>query len=96
MISSKPVDEFRIESLAHGGHHHLFHLFARDVARALETHRALLLNEAGADVRSHDDDRVLEVDGVAERIRQDSVFENLKQHVEDVRMRFFDLVKQQH
>ena len=52
------------------------------------------LNEARADVRSHDDDRVLEIDGVAQRIRQNAVLKNLQQDIENVRMRLFDLVKQ--
>ena len=90
------IDELRIECLAHLRHHHLFHLFARGFRRALETHRALLLNEASADVRSHDDDCVLEIDGVAERVGEQSIFKNLQQNVEDVGMRLFNFVKQQH
>ena len=89
------VDELRIERLSHRRHHHLFHLLARGIGICLETERALLLNEARADVRGHDDDGVLEIDGVAERVGQDAVFKNLKQDVENVRMRFFDLIKQQ-
>jgi hypothetical protein len=38
----------------------------------------------------------LKVDCVAERVRQYAVFKHLQQDVENVRMRLFDLVKQQH
>src|SRR5579864_4017122 len=47
-----------------------------------------------ADVRGHDDDRVLEVDRVAEAIGQLAVFKNLQQDVEHIRMRLFDFVEQ--
>ena len=46
----KAIDKFRIERLAHGGHHHFFHLRARDFGRSLESHRASLLNKTRADV----------------------------------------------
>ena len=47
-----------------------------------------------ADVRRHDDDGVLEVDFAALRVGQTPVFEHLQQQVEDVGMRFLDLVEQ--
>ena len=59
------VDEFGVEGVAHGVHHHLLHLLARGFGVRLKAHRALLLYEARADVRGHDDDRVLEVNCVA-------------------------------
>ena len=60
----------------------------------LEPHRALLLDEARADVRRHDDDRVLEVDTIAETVGEVAVFEHLQQDVEDVGMRLLDFVEQ--
>ena len=60
----------------------------------LEPERRLLLNEAGADVRRHDDDRVLEVHPVAQTIRQVAVLEHLQQDVEQVRVRLLDLVEE--
>jgi hypothetical protein len=43
----------------------------------LEPERSLLLDEAGADVRRHDDDGVLEIDRIAKGVCQDSVFKHL-------------------
>ena len=60
----------------------------------LEPERRLLLDEAGADVRGHDDDGVLEVDPVAEAVGQVAVLEHLQQDVEQIRMRLLDLVEQ--
>src|SRR2546423_6176911 len=89
------VDELRIERLPDGVHNHLFHLDARNVRRTLESHGAPLLNKARTDIRRHDNDRVLKIDCIAQRVSQNTVFENLQQDVEDVRMRFFDFVEQQ-
>ena len=49
---------------------------------------------AGADVRRHHDDRVLEVHRIAEPVRQLAVLEDLQQDAEQVRMRLLDLVEQ--
>ena len=54
----------------------------------------MLAQEPGADVRRHDDDRVLEVDRVAETIGQMTVFKHLQQDVVDIRMRLLDFVQQ--
>src|SRR5579864_6760076 len=53
-----------------------------------------LLQVPRADVRGHDDDRVLEVDRVAQTVGQLAVFKNLQQNVEDIRMRLLDFVEQ--
>jgi hypothetical protein len=58
-------------------------------------HRPFLLDETSADVRRHDDDGVLEIDRITQRVGQDAVLENLKQNVENIRMRLFDFVEQQ-
>ena len=47
-----------------------------------------------ADVRGHDDDRVLEIDRAALTVGQPSVVEDLQEHVEDVRVRLLDLVEE--
>ena len=88
------VYEFRIESLAHSGHHHVFHLGAGDIAGTLKAHGSFFLNKASANVRSHRDDRVLEIDSISKRISQDAVFKYLQEDVEDVRMRLFDFIRQ--
>ena len=89
------VDEFRVERPLHLAEHHVRH-GARDLALIgrLEPERRLLLDEAGADVRRHDDDRVLEVHPVAQTIGQVAVLEHLQQDVEQVRVRLLDLVEQ--
>src|SRR5687767_6978862 len=73
----EPVDELRIKRLANRRHNHLFHLLARRITGALEAHRAFLLNEAGADVGSHNDNGVLKIDSVAKRVRENSVLKYL-------------------
>ena len=90
----QPVDEFRVEGLPHGRHHHLFQLPARNIGWTLKAEGAALLNKPRADVRSHDNDRVFEIDGIAQGVGQDAVFENLEQHVENVGMRFLDFIEQ--
>src|SRR6185295_8933650 len=52
------------------------------------------LNLTRTEVRRHDQHRVFEVDGSTFRIRESAVVENLKQHVENIRVRFLDLVKE--
>src|SRR5207302_936535 len=52
------------------------------------------LQVPGSDVRRHDDDRVLEVDRVAESVGQLAVFKHLQQDVENIRMRLLDFVEQ--
>src|SRR5262245_14149593 len=54
----------------------------------------MLAEEARTDVRRHDDDRVLEVDGVAQTVSEMSVFKYLKKDVVDVRMRLLDFIQQ--
>ncbi len=50
--------------------------------------------DAARDVRGHDHDRVLEVDGAALAVGQAAVVHHLQQHVEDVGVRLLDLVEQ--
>ena len=47
-----------------------------------------------AEVGGHDDHRVAEVDSAPPGVGQPAVVENLKQDIEDVGMRLFDLVEQ--
>ena len=53
----------------------------------------LIDQEISAEIRRHDDQRVAEINGVALPVRQAAVVEHLQQHVEDIRMRFLDLVE---
>src|SRR5262245_152998 len=89
------VDELGIEGLPDLPEHHVVDapVDHAGVGR-LEPERRLLLDEAGADVRRHDDDRVLEVHPVAEAVGQVAVLEDLQQDVEEIRVRLLDLVEQ--
>ena len=49
-----------------------------------------------ADVRRHDDDRVLEIDRAPLAVGESAVVENLQQRVEDIDMRLLDLVEENH
>ena len=55
---------------------------------------AVAENRRAADVRGHDDDRVLEVDGASLAVGQPAVVEDLQQDVEHVVVRLLDLVEQ--
>ena len=89
------VEELGVEGLLHFLLDQLFDLVADEVfAVALEAEALLLHQVARADVRGHDEDDVLEVDGVAEAVGQLAVFKNLQQDVEDIRMRLLDFVEQ--
>src|SRR2546425_836780 len=92
-----PVDELRPERPLHLLHHAVLHLLVGLVVALLhEARRDALADQARAEVRRHDEDRVLEVDDVAEGVRQAAVVEHLQHHVEDVGMRLFDLVEEHH
>ena len=52
------------------------------------------LQVAGADVRRHDDDRVLEIDDAAFAVGEATIVHHLQKNVEDVGMRFFDFVEE--
>ena len=95
MISSMRLMNSGLKVLRHLAEHHVVDAAADDAAVGrLEPQRRLLLDEAGADVRRHDDDRVLEVHPVAEAVGEVAVLEHLQQDVEDIRMRLLDLVEQ--
>ena len=72
--------------------HDLHHLVAH-LVHILRPRRGCTRYSA-AEVRGHDDQRVLEVDRAALAVGQAAVVEHLQQHVEHVRMRLLDLVEQ--
>ena len=61
-----------------------------------EPQGCLLLDIPGAQVGSHDDDRVPEVHGVPEAVGEPAVLEHLEQEVPDIGVGFFELVEEQH
>src|SRR5436309_2494727 len=56
----------------------------------------LRFGHADADVRGHDDHRVLEIHGAALAVRQPAVIENLKHDVPNIRMGLLDFIQQEH
>src|SRR2546421_232484 len=75
--------------------HHVLDLRREPLSsRSREAQVPAFLEEARAQVRGHDDDRVLEVDGVAEAVGQLTVLKHLQQNVVNIRVRLLDLVQQ--
>ena len=91
------VQEFGIE----GALHLFLHLF-RDLRELrlgrhlVEAERRVLGDVAGAHVRRHDDDGVLEVDHPAIVVGEVALIQHLQQDVEHIRMRLLDFVEQHH
>ena len=91
----EPIEELRVEGAFHFRHHLIFHLGRNAIrGRRVEADALLLIEEAGTQIRRHDDHAVFEVDRVAEAIGQLPVFKDLQQNVVDVRMRLLDFVEQ--
>ncbi len=57
---------------------------------------SVLKDTMTADVRGHDDNRVLEVDGPPLAVGQSPIIEQLQQNVEDIVMGFFDFIEKDH
>ena len=96
------VEELRLEGVLQLAEHLVLHavvLVLRHLVLIRALHEAdsgLAVEQGRADVRRHDDDRVAEVHRAALGVGQLAVFENLKQHVEDIGVRLLDLVEQDH
>ena len=86
-ISSSRFRNSGRKCAAHDGHHL--------VADRVDVLAVRLVGEIlRAEVRRHDDQRVLEVHRAALAVGQAAVVEHLQQHVEDVRVGLLDLVEQ--
>src|SRR5437660_773812 len=91
----KPVQELGVESALDFVLHQVFDLLRHHLfLLRLEPEPFPLLQVAGANVGSHDDDGVLEVHRVAETVGELAIFKDLQQDVEDIRVRLFDFVQQ--
>ena len=89
------VQEFWVERAFNFLLHQVFDFFGDHVFLArLEAEAFAALQVTRADVRSHDDDRVFEINGVAQAVGELSVFKNLKKNIEDIGMRFFYFIQQ--
>ena len=71
---------------------YLFLGLVRDLAVRADAVQQIL----AAKIRRQDDNRVLKVHGSALRVGNASVVQHLKQDVEHIGMRLFDLIKQNH
>src|SRR6267142_6198288 len=84
------IQELRTEVVPHLSQHRSLHLVeSRGVCLAFE-----FKDQVRADVGGHDDDRVFEVHDASLTVCQSPVVENLKQHIEYIVVRLFDLVEE--
>ena len=88
-----PVQKLRPEMMTQLLQNCLLHAL-EPVARERST--AILQNPMTADVRSHNHDRVLEVDGAALPVCKTPVVKDLQQDVEHVAVGFLDFVEKHH
>ena len=54
------------------------------------------LNDVGTDIRSHNQNRILEVDSSALIVGKTTIIQHLQKNVEHIRMSLLDLIKQHH
>ena len=66
------------------------------VGDCAKSHRRLAFDQLGAHVRSHDDNRVSEIDLLAKAVGDFALFQNLEQEMRDIRMSLFDLIGEHH
>ena len=90
------VDELGPEVLFQLLGHPLLHVLVGDLLVLDVEPDGLLVKVTRTQVGGHDDHRVLEVDAATLSIGETTLFEDLKEGVEDVRMGFLDLVEQNH
>ncbi len=89
------VEEFRIEGTLELADNVFAHLRILACCRVLtEPERCVLVDHPCAKIGGHDDDGILEIDLSPNAVRHITIVEYLEEHVEDVRMSFFDLVKE--
>ena len=85
----QPVQKLRSERAAQVVHDHLSRIVL-DLSGIIDALEQVLR----ADVAGHDDDRVLEVHGLAQRVGDTSVVQYLKQYVKYIRVRLLYLIKE--
>ena len=70
---------------------------ASDLCLGLRRDLPVLINTVeqilGSDIGRHNQDRILEINSTSLGIGNPSVIQHLKQDIEDIRMRFLDLVE---
>src|SRR5262249_12387923 len=88
-----PIQEFRAEVMAQFLQHGSFHALETVAA---ESSTAIFQNPMTPNVRCHDHDRVLEIDGTPLPVCKTPVVKNLQQDVEHIGMGLFDFVEKDH
>ena len=64
------------------------------VGDCAKSHHRLAFDQLGTYVGSHDDNRVSEIDRLAEAVGDFALFQNLKQEMHDIRMSLFYLIEE--
>ena len=91
------VQKFGIERFLQLAGHEVFHLLMRGrFADLMKAEMRSFLNHLRADVRGHDDHRVFKINRTPVAVRQLAVIHDLQQNIEDIGMRLFDFIEQQH
>src|SRR6266487_972916 len=94
------IQELRLEGILQFAQHLTFHaLILRLVDFVLifglfETDGGLFIQQGSTNIRCHNDDSVAEVYRAALGVCQFAIFQDLQQHVEDIRVSLFDFVEQ--
>ena len=88
------IDELRRELLLQGFDEHAVGLFLTHLGSGEADAGAELLKLAGTDVGGEDDDGVPEIDGMSLPVGESSFVQHLEQDVEDIGMRFLDLIEE--
>ena len=94
----KAVKELRAELPFKLALHLVFHTLIAGISipADIEACALCLRYLACAEVRRHNDDRILEIDLAPLAVSQVAVIQHLEQRIENIRMRLFDLIKQDH
>ena len=90
------VQEFRTEYMLDLGQNLVFNLFIASLVAlisSLKAKFAMYIVVLDAGIRGHNQNRILKAYPSALRIRHMTVFQNLKQHIEYVRMSLLNLIK---
>src|ERR1044071_6931621 len=87
------IQEFRTDRLAQLVHELRAKIAENMIAICIRHLRHLPCNEIRADVRCHDNDRVLKIDRATLRIGEATIIENLQENIKHIAMRLFDLIE---
>ena len=95
IISSKRLMNSGLKILRTSCRHFFANIFVLlNSIRGAKSHASFLFNHPGADIRSHNDNSIFEIDMVPERIGQVAILQHLKQNIENTVMSFFDFIEQ--